>query len=145
MRSRGPMRLVKTLRGQGELRWGSRQVRAVSYAIDFYLQGPLRTAAGVYTGMPEFAVKYKDYTGTDISAKWPSDATLRGKLLHGGEERRCRRRLVRHDEDARLAAAFGRTQLRDVLAGHSQVSDHGDDRHQEDEARDGRPGAEAAV
>lgn len=44
------------------------------------------SATGAYPGMPEFAVRYKDYTGTDYSAKWPSDATLRTRLLHGGED-----------------------------------------------------------
>ncbi|HWA63769.1 MAG TPA: hypothetical protein VG939_20505 [Caulobacteraceae bacterium] len=50
----GPLRLVKTLRGAGELRWGSRQTRPVAYAIDFYSQGLQRSAAGDIRG--DFAV-----------------------------------------------------------------------------------------
>ena len=46
----GPMRLIKTLRGKGELRWGARQKREVSYGIDFYSQGALRSAAGDVRG-----------------------------------------------------------------------------------------------
>jgi hypothetical protein len=47
----------------------------------------VRTAAGRYAQSPEFAIKYKDYTGgTDWQARWPSDATLRAKRIAGGED-----------------------------------------------------------
>ena len=44
------MRLERTLRGQGQLSWGGRQVREVDYAIDFYSQGQMRSAAGDVRG-----------------------------------------------------------------------------------------------
>ena len=46
----------------------------------------IRTQTGNYAGMPEFAVKYKDYTGTDYSSSWPQDAALRTRIIHGGED-----------------------------------------------------------
>lgn len=45
----------------------------------------IRTAAGNAEGMPEFAVKYKDYTGKDFSV-WPTDATLQQRMIHGGTD-----------------------------------------------------------
>jgi hypothetical protein len=35
----GPLRLLKTLRGDGTLVWGRRSTRAVSYSVDLYGQG----------------------------------------------------------------------------------------------------------
>lgn len=73
MRGRGgPIRLDRTLRGQGELSWGPREVRAVAYAIDFYRQGPLRSAAGDLSG---------DFTA--IANRRPIPARLR---LEDGEQ-----------------------------------------------------------
>lgn len=46
----------------------------------------IRTASGRYAGMPEFAVRYKDYTGADLSKGWPHDANLRTRIIHGGED-----------------------------------------------------------
>jgi len=46
----------------------------------------VRTQAGKYSGMPDFAVQYKDYTGTDTSTSWPQDATLRQRIIHGGDD-----------------------------------------------------------
>jgi hypothetical protein len=46
----------------------------------------VRTQSGRWTTAPEYAIKYQDYTGTDYSSKWPTDATLRTRLLHGGED-----------------------------------------------------------
>jgi hypothetical protein len=46
----------------------------------------IRTQNGNYAGMPEFAIKYKDYTGTDISKGWPHDPVLRTRIIHGGED-----------------------------------------------------------
>jgi hypothetical protein len=44
------------------------------------------TQNGKYAGMPDFAVQYKDYTNSDWHTTWPSDAKLRTRLLHGGED-----------------------------------------------------------
>jgi hypothetical protein len=46
----------------------------------------IRTQSGNYAGMPEFAVRYQDYTGGDWKTAWPTDATLQTKLLHGGDD-----------------------------------------------------------
>ena len=48
----------------------------------------VRTAAGRYANSPEFAVRYRDYArdGTDWRTRWPSDATLHGKRIAGGED-----------------------------------------------------------
>ncbi len=35
----GPLRLLKTLRGDGALLWGRRSVRSVGYCVDLYGQG----------------------------------------------------------------------------------------------------------
>ena len=45
----------------------------------------VRTANGRYAGSPEFGVAYKDYSANP-PASWPSDKTLRGKQLYGGED-----------------------------------------------------------
>jgi hypothetical protein len=44
------------------------------------------SATGAYPGMPEFAVRYKDYTNTNWQAAWPHDQKLRGRIIHGGED-----------------------------------------------------------
>jgi len=46
----------------------------------------VRTQAGRWANAPEYAVAYKDYTGTDYSSKWPTDGNLRKRMLHGGED-----------------------------------------------------------
>ncbi len=45
----------------------------------------VRTASGRYASSPEFAIAYKDHSASP-PASWPSDATLRGKKLWGGED-----------------------------------------------------------
>jgi hypothetical protein len=35
----GPLRLLKSLRGEGTLLWGRQSARAVSYSVDLYGQG----------------------------------------------------------------------------------------------------------
>jgi hypothetical protein len=47
----------------------------------------VRTAAGRYAASPEFAIAYKDHTGsTAWKTRWPSDAALRGKRIAGGDD-----------------------------------------------------------
>lgn len=46
----------------------------------------IRTQTGNYKGMPEFAIRYKDYSGTDYAKSWPHDAALRTRIIHGGED-----------------------------------------------------------
>jgi hypothetical protein len=47
----------------------------------------IRTQSGNYTGMPEFAVRFQDYTGsTDWKTSWPEDAVLRQRTIHGGTD-----------------------------------------------------------
>jgi len=54
----------------------------------------VRTAAGRYAQSPEFAIKYKDFSGSgDWRTRWPSDAVLRAKRIAGDP-----------DEQAELAA-----------------------------------------
>ena len=46
----GPLRLLKSLRGDGTLLWGRRGSRAVAYSIDLYGQGPLISGDGEVQG-----------------------------------------------------------------------------------------------
>ena len=46
----------------------------------------IRTADGNDPGMPEFAVRYQDYTNSDWHTSWPQDATLRKRIIHGGDD-----------------------------------------------------------
>jgi hypothetical protein len=66
----GPLRLVRSLRGDGTLMWGRRAARPVSYSIDLYAQGELMSGDGDICG--EF---------TDLVGRMPSDARL--KLASG--------------------------------------------------------------
>jgi hypothetical protein len=45
----------------------------------------VRTKSGRWANAPEYAVKYKDYTGTSYTT-WPSDPALRNRKLDGGED-----------------------------------------------------------
>ncbi len=44
------------------------------------------SATGPSPGMPEFAVRYKDYTNSNWQAAWPHDTALRSRIVHGGED-----------------------------------------------------------
>ncbi|HEY0254671.1 MAG TPA: hypothetical protein VGC41_24260 [Kofleriaceae bacterium] len=57
----------------------------------------IRTANGNAAGMPEFAVKYKDYSANQ-PATWPQDATLRTRIIHGGDD---------NQEELAPGASFG--------------------------------------
>ncbi len=46
----------------------------------------IRTQYGNAAGMPEFAVRYQDYTGTNWQQQWPSDSTLRQRMIHGPDQ-----------------------------------------------------------
>ncbi|HZZ89730.1 MAG TPA: hypothetical protein VFE13_15490 [Caulobacteraceae bacterium] len=46
----GPLKLLGSLRGEGELLWGASGSRPVTYAIDVYSQGSARTASGDVRG-----------------------------------------------------------------------------------------------
>jgi hypothetical protein len=46
----GPLRLVKSLRGDGTLMWGRQANRPVSYSIDVYAQGTLMSGDGDVRG-----------------------------------------------------------------------------------------------
>jgi len=46
----GRLRLIGTLRGQGTLLWGKSGSRGVSYALDLYGQGPMRSGNGDVRG-----------------------------------------------------------------------------------------------
>jgi hypothetical protein len=46
----GPLRLLKSLRGDGALLWGRRSTRDVAYAIDLYGQGPMLSGDGEVRG-----------------------------------------------------------------------------------------------
>lgn len=46
----GPLRLVGSLRGEGTLLWGSSGARPVTYSIDVYSQGQMRTGNGEVSG-----------------------------------------------------------------------------------------------
>jgi hypothetical protein len=47
----------------------------------------VRTQAGRYARSPEFAVSYRDHTGSsDGRTSWPSDPVLRAKRIAGGED-----------------------------------------------------------
>jgi hypothetical protein len=46
----GPLRLLHSLRGEGTLLWGTNGKRPVSYAIDVYGQGQMRSASGDVRG-----------------------------------------------------------------------------------------------
>lgn len=46
----GPLRLLKSLRGDGTLMWGRRATREVAYAIDLYGQGPMLSGDGEVRG-----------------------------------------------------------------------------------------------
>ncbi len=45
----------------------------------------VRTATGRYSAAPEYAIKYKDYTGKAYTT-WPTDTALRGRRIAGGED-----------------------------------------------------------
>jgi len=49
-----------------------------------------RTAAGKYSGSPDFKTRYKDYSNmsqSDIDTQgWPSDAALRGRSIYGASD-----------------------------------------------------------
>jgi hypothetical protein len=70
--SGGPLRLVKSLRGEGTLVWGRRPSRGVSYSIDLYGQGSSLSGDGDVRG---------DFT--DLVGRDPADVRLR---LANGEE-----------------------------------------------------------
>lgn len=46
----GPLRLVASIRGEGTLLWANSVGRPVTYAIDLYRQGQLRSANGDVRG-----------------------------------------------------------------------------------------------
>src|SRR5689334_21411046 len=47
----------------------------------------VRTTAGRYARSPEFAIAYRDYTGSSGGqTRWPSDPVLRGKRIAGGDD-----------------------------------------------------------
>ena len=46
----GPLRLLKSLRGEGKLVWGRRSARAVTYSIDLYGQGAMLSGDGEVQG-----------------------------------------------------------------------------------------------
>jgi hypothetical protein len=46
----GPLRLIRSVRGEGTLLWGASGSRPVSYAFDLYSQGQMRTASGDVRG-----------------------------------------------------------------------------------------------
>jgi len=46
----GPLRLLRSMRGEGTLLWGANGSRAVTYAIDVYGQGQMRSASGDVRG-----------------------------------------------------------------------------------------------
>lgn len=55
----------------------------------FFGHNGVRTAAGRYASSPEFALRYADHsklTAAEYQARWPSDATLRGKRIAGGTD-----------------------------------------------------------
>ena len=62
----GPLRLLKSLRGDGTLIWGRRSARPVSYCIDLYGQGSWFTGDGDVRG--DFA---------DLVGRSPADVRLR--------------------------------------------------------------------
>ena len=68
----GPLRLLKSLRGDGTLLWGRRAARAVAYAIDLYGQGQMVSGDGEVVG--DLA---------DLVGRAPANARLR---LASGEE-----------------------------------------------------------
>jgi len=68
----GPLRLVKSLRGEGLLMWGRRASRRVAYRIDVYRQGLLLSGDGELSG--EFS---------ELVGRSPPNARLR---LAGGQE-----------------------------------------------------------
>jgi hypothetical protein len=68
----GPVRLLKSLRGEGTLVWGRRAARKVSYSIDLYGQG------GSLSGDGDVRGAFSDLVGRD-----PPGVRLR---LAGGEE-----------------------------------------------------------
>ena len=68
----GPLKLVKSLRGDGILMWGRRACRRVAYRIDVYRQGLLISGDGEVSG--EFS---------ELVGRSPANARLR---LAGGQE-----------------------------------------------------------
>jgi hypothetical protein len=69
-----------------ELPWFMETVESGGKRVYFGHNG-VRTATGRYASTPEFAVKYKDYTGsTTWMQTWPTDAALRAKKIGGGED-----------------------------------------------------------
>jgi hypothetical protein len=62
----GPLRLLKSLRGDGTLMWGRRATRPVTYSIDLYGQGQLLSGDGDVTG-----------DLTDLVGRAPANARLR--------------------------------------------------------------------
>ena len=72
-RSRGgPLRLLKSLRGDGTLMWGRNASRPVAYSLDLYGQGPLLSGDGEVRG-----------DLTDLVGRAP--ANLRLRLANGRE------------------------------------------------------------
>jgi len=67
-----PLRLLRTLRGEGVLMWGSRGARNVDYCVDLYGQGRFLTGDGDVRG--DLA---------DLVGRTPMNVRLR---LAGGEE-----------------------------------------------------------
>jgi hypothetical protein len=82
----GPLRLLKSLRGDGTLMWGRNAHRAVSYCIDLYGQGAFLSGDGDIRG--DLA---------DLVGKAPANLRLR---TAGGEDFR----LVFHDVGANMAS-----------------------------------------
>jgi len=68
----GPLRLLKSMRGDGTLMWGRQAARAVSYCIDLYGQGGFLSGDGDVRG-----------DLSDLVGKAPSNTRLR---LASGEE-----------------------------------------------------------
>jgi hypothetical protein len=46
----GPLRLLRSLRGDGTLMWGRRTARPVSYSLDLYGQGTMLSGDGEVAG-----------------------------------------------------------------------------------------------
>ena len=60
------------------------QFEAVSSGVRVYFgHYGVRTQAGRFAASPEFAIQYRDYTGSSYTT-WPSDSVLRGRKLWGG-------------------------------------------------------------
>jgi hypothetical protein len=46
----GPLRLIRSIRGEGTLLWAAASARPVAYAIDLYSQGQMRSGNGEVRG-----------------------------------------------------------------------------------------------